>query len=138
MFTITCSFERESGTDAMDPLGDIELTDSHSSLLISTTYLDSWLESMIQAIDRIRSGATFQISVPEEREILRLSVGIDDQITIRHENNVVVARDRKEFETALREACKHFLAGVSIQEESTRNPAIQRVRRFSRSNINDR
>lgn len=137
MFTITCSFEEESGADAMNPLGDLEFADGHSILLISTTYLDSWLESMIEAINQIRTGATFEVSVPEERETLHLNVGADDRVTIRYENDVVVARDRQEFETALREACTHFLNGVSNQDESTRNPAIQRVRMFSQSTAND-
>lgn len=137
MFAIKCSFEKDSGTDAVDPLGDIELADDHSTILISKTYLDSWLDAMVGAINQIRVGAGFQISVPEEPEPLHLSIGTDERITIRFANKVVVANDRGEFEKALRDACTTFLRGVGSQDKSSRNPAIQRVRMFYESTAND-
>ncbi len=47
MLTITVTFEEESGLDLDDPLGDISISDDQTTLVLKTTYLDSWLAAMI-------------------------------------------------------------------------------------------
>ena len=41
MVTLKMSFEKETGLDAIDPLGDLTISDGVSTITIKTTYLDS-------------------------------------------------------------------------------------------------
>jgi len=40
MIDITLAFEKETGLDVVDPLGDVTISDGSSSIVLTTTYLD--------------------------------------------------------------------------------------------------
>ncbi|MGH9396163.1 MAG: hypothetical protein ACRD18_04860 [Terriglobia bacterium] len=134
MFSISCAFDKESGVDAMDPFGDIRLTDGRSTILIPSTYLDSWLKALVKALDQVRNGTSFAVAIPEEPKPLQIDVGIDGIITVRHGGETVVAEDSHAFEGALRVVCKTFIGRLSHLSEAFSNPAITAIRRFYQAN----
>lgn len=130
MFRIVCAFEKESGADARDPLGDVEFADSRSAIVVRTTYLDSWIEALINSLDEIRAGKSTQIQIPEEPASLYIDVAADGKIRLRSGDILVTAGDRRAFENALLEASRFFLSRIAGQEEASSNPAIQSIRVF--------
>ena len=130
MFRIACTFDKGSGVDAMDPFGDIEMTDEHSTIVLRTTYLDSWFEALVRALDGIQIGAKLTVAIPEEPKPLHIDVGADGKITIQYENEMVCIQGKQAFEAALRQACESFLDRVSGLNEAARNPAITTIRQF--------
>jgi len=117
MFRIVCAFERESGADARDPLGDVEITDGRSAIVVRTTYLDSWIEALIKSLDEIRAGRSAQVEIPEEPASLYVDVAADGKIRLRSGDVLVVADNGQAFENALLEASRFFLSRIAGQEE---------------------
>jgi len=130
MFKINCLFEKETGTDAMNPLGDIEFTDGRSTVAVRTTYIDSWLDALIKSVYRIRQGENPEVAIPEEPVILYMKLDESGGVTVREGNYAVRAKDSLAFEEALRVACGSFLEGVTEQEEAAHNPAIREIKAF--------
>lgn len=131
MFSISCSFDEESGVDIADPFGDIRFTDGRSTIIISNTYLDSWLEALINALKGIQSGAGFTVAIPEEPQPLHIDVNSDGVIALRSGSEGVVAENARTFEHALLVACQSFVTRLSSHDEAVRNPAISAIMRFS-------
>jgi hypothetical protein len=133
VFRIVCVFEKESGADVRDPLGDVEFSDGRSSILVRTTYLDSWIEGLIKSLVEIRTGKSTQVGIPEEPNSLHVEVGADGKVTVRGGDSVVTADDKRAFENALLEASRFFLSRIADKEDPSDNPAVQKIRNFCKT-----
>ncbi|MGH9356217.1 MAG: hypothetical protein ACRD10_08820 [Terriglobia bacterium] len=117
--------------DPIDPLGDIELSDSVGSIRREYTYLDSWLSGLIKALKQVQSDDHAMVEVAEEPNPLCLERKPDGRIIISDGARTVAADDSGNFSRALRQASTAFLARISDLPNQERNYILDPIRRFA-------
>ncbi len=130
MFYIRCIFEAESGLDVTNPLGNLQIGDDCSELVVPTTYLDSWLEALVNTIPKIRGDAELTVSIPEEPEGMQIKSLPNGAVSVRFKTKRVLAASKREFEDALRNTSLTFLSALGAMEGADSNPAIVLIRKF--------
>jgi hypothetical protein len=133
---INCIFDEECGPGGMDPLGKLVISDGRSRIVIEPTYLDSWLASFIEALNRLRTTNHVNVEISEELKPVRIDVTADGHLAISYKDQQTVADGPKEFELALREAVNSFLDVLKNSPEASQNRFIDPIRRFWATNQN--
>ncbi|MFZ0038202.1 MAG: hypothetical protein WAK91_12310 [Candidatus Acidiferrales bacterium] len=130
MLTINCIFDEESEPDGMDPLGNLVLSDGLSRIVFETTYLDSWLASLIEAVSELRTRSQVGVEIEEEPHAIEIDATADGHLTISYEKQKIAAEGSKELELALRAAVTPFLDILTNSPEASQNRFIDSIRRF--------
>jgi hypothetical protein len=130
MFKIECNFERDSGRDAIDPLGGINISDGNSTLVLKNVYLDSAFAALIQGLSELRIQDHASVEILEEPNPLRFDAGANATIRISYGNQEILAPTRDSLETALRKGAKTFLSALSDLPDSQRSETLEAIRKF--------
>jgi hypothetical protein len=131
MIKISFTFDSDAGVNAIDPVGDLLISDGRSLVLLKTTYLDSWLEAMISAQSQAKVAKHLRVGVPEEPEPVLIDRLPDGQLKITYRGKTVVADAPEALEAALRTASRSFLEAIRESPERERNKIIDSIRRFA-------
>ncbi len=131
MLTITVTFEEESGLDLDDPLGDISISDDQTTLVLKTTYLDSWLAAMIEAFDQTQSVNHVEVKVAEEPFSLQVDINSLGLLSISYEGRTLTPQPREVVEAALKEAARFLLKSLSTLPDSERNTLLEPIMKFT-------
>src|SRR6266481_6476265 len=86
----------------MDPLGGITICDGGSSIVLSTTYLDSWLAALIAGYKRVLCANHVSVEVAEEPIALHIEVTPKGLLSISYENEALIPQPPEALETALK------------------------------------
>lgn len=130
MFKINYSFEEESGRDGLDPLGNISISDERSTILLRTTFLDSWFAALVDALEQIQIKKHVSVEIAEEPKALTLDVASGGQVFVTYAHEKVVAQTRQALQAALRTAACSFLAAVVGLPEANSNATLDPIRKF--------
>jgi hypothetical protein len=130
MFTLKVNFEKETGLDAIDPLGDLTISDGVSTITVKTTYLDSWLAALVAGYNQAREANHVTVEVPEEPQPLLIDVTPEGLLSISYENQTLIPQAPKELKAALRRAAQTLLSAVDTLPDSQRNTFLDPIREF--------
>jgi hypothetical protein len=130
MLTIDCIPDLEEGPDAIDPLGTLRISDGQSAIVVKTTYLDSWLAALIEAVDRARSVDHFAVEISEEPSGLHLDRTPNGTVFISRDGNKVIAENWLALERSVRTAASAFLKTVGGWPSAGKNEFLKPIRRF--------
>lgn len=130
MLTISCTFDEEFVPDGMDPVGNLVISDGLSRIAIETTYLDSWLASLIEAVNELRTRNHVCVQIEEEPHPIEIEATGDAHLSISYEKQKIAAAGPKELELALRAAVKSFSEVLENNPEASQNRFIDPIRRF--------
>jgi hypothetical protein len=114
----------------MDPLGKFVLTDGQSWIVIDSTYLDSWLSSLISALNRLRSTDRVTVEISEEPDSIEIVVAADGKLRLSYKNQNVSADSLKELEVSLRAAVGSLLNVLNNLPDTSQNRFIDPIKRF--------
>jgi hypothetical protein len=129
MLTVTFTFDQELGLDAIDPLGDLSISDGRSVITINTTFLDSWLVALIEAHDT-RNEDHMKVGVAEESFFLQIDVDSSGLLTIRDDKLSLSPHSRAAFYKALQTASESFLRAVGVLPGGHRNMLLEPIKKF--------
>jgi hypothetical protein len=130
MLTIKLHLDEDCGIDEIDVLGDLIISDNHSTIAVNTTYLDSWLAELIDAADRLPKEGHVDVAAPEEPVPIRLEMGSDNRVRLSYKEQLVVADSMNDFRTALKAAAKSLLDSVDNLPRSRENKILDPIRRY--------
>jgi hypothetical protein len=130
MLNVSITFDEETKLDAIDLLGDLRISDGHSTIMIATTFLDSWLVALIEAYDQTRTAGHVKVEVPEEHFFLQIDVGVSGLIAISDGKSTLQPQSRDAFYRALRAASEYFLKVVVVLPGSERNTLVETIKMF--------
>lgn len=130
MLTIKLTFEKETGLDAIDPLGDVTISDGVSAFTIRTTYLDSWLAALISGYDQSCSANSVTVEVSEEPKPIKIMVTPTGLLTVSYENQALEPQPAQDLKVALQDAAKDLLKALNGLPNSRRNAFLAPIRKF--------
>jgi hypothetical protein len=130
MLTIKITFEEETGHDAIDPLGDLTISDGISTIAIRTTYLDSWLAALISGYNQSRNENHVNVEVSEEPQQISINVLPSGLLSISYENQTLTPQPPQELKFALRGAAQYLLEALDTLPTSWRNTFLDPIREF--------
>jgi hypothetical protein len=130
MLNINIDFEKETGLDAIDPLGDLTISDGISSIAIKTTYLDSWLAALISGYNQSRDANRVAVEISEEPQPLLIEVTPAGLLSISYENQTLVPQPPQDLKAALRGAAQYLLKALDSLPDSQRNTFLDPIREF--------
>lgn len=130
MLKINCIHDLENGPDAIDPLGTLSISDGQCTIVVKTTYLDSWLVALIGALEQIRSVGHAVVEVSEEPTSLQLKRASDGTVIISYEDKTVVAESQRALDFSVRTAAGTFLRQVDAWPSAGKNEFLKPIRRF--------
>jgi hypothetical protein len=130
MIDIKLAFEKEAGLDLMDPLGDITISDGSSSIVLNTTYLDSWLAALIAGYKRVRGANHVSVEVAEEPIALHIEVTPNGLLSISYEDQALIPQPPEALEAALKKASKFLLEALGTLPDGPRNSFLDPIREF--------
>jgi hypothetical protein len=130
MLTIKIAFEEETGLDAIDPLGDLTISDGASTIAIRTTYLDSWLAALISGYNRSRQTNHINVEVSEERQAISINILPSGLLSISYENQTLMPQLPQEVKVALKGAAQYLLRALDTLPSSHRNAFLDPIRKF--------
>jgi RHS repeat-associated protein len=133
MVKISFTFDDGAGVNAMDPVGDLIISDGRSDVVVKTTYLDSWLEALIRAYKRVRAEEHVTVRVPEEPQPILIDGLPDGRLTITRSGKAVLAEAPEALEAALKAVSRSFLDAIQELPETSRNKIIDPIRQFATS-----
>jgi hypothetical protein len=131
VLTIKPIIDQEEGIDEIDVLGDLLISDSISTIVLKTTFLDSWLVALIEARAKLPNASQVVVNVPEELEPIRMQLRPDGLVTISYENQMVLADSPDAFDLALKVAAKSLLEVIGSLPRSRMNTLLEPIRLFS-------
>ena len=132
MMTIKLNLDEEYGLDEIDVLGDLKISDGHSTIVVRTTFLDSWLAELINATDGLSKAGYIDVAVPEEPVPMRIELSTDKRVTLSREGQIVVADSISDFNAALKDAAKSLLDAVGELPRSHQNEILDSIREYYR------
>ena len=130
--TIKLNLDEEYGLDEIDVLGDLKISDGHSTIVVRTTFLDSWLAELINATDGLSKAGYIDVAVPEEPVPMRIELSTDKRVTLSREGQIVVADSISDFNAALKDAAKSLLDAVGELPRSHQNEILDSIREYYR------
>jgi hypothetical protein len=130
VLTINCIFDEEFEPGGMDPLGKLVISDGQSRIVVEPTYLDSWLASFIDALNRLRTADHVSVEISEEPKPIQIDAAADGHLTISYKDQKTFAEGPREIELALRAAVNSFLDVIKNSPEASQNRFIDPIRRF--------
>ena len=130
--TIKLNLDEEYGLDEIDVLGDLKISDGHSTIVVRTTFLDSWLAELINATDGLSKAGYIDVAVPEEPVPMRIELSTDKRVTLSREGQIVVADSISDFNAALKDAAKSLLDAVGELPRSHQNKILDAIREYYR------
>lgn len=130
MLTIKLTFEEETGLDAIDPLGDVTISDGVSAFTIRTTYLDSWLAALISGYNQSRSADSVTVEVSEEPQPIKILGTPAGLLTISYENQTLQPQSAQDLKVALRNAAVDLLKALDGLPNDRRNNFLDPIRKF--------
>jgi len=130
MLTVNVAFEKESGLDAIDPLGDLTISDGTSTITIKTTYLDSWLAALVAGCNQTREADHVVVEISEEPQPLLIDVTPEGLLSISYENQTLTPQAPKNLKAGLRRAAQSLLGAVDTLPDSQRNTFLDPIREF--------
>jgi hypothetical protein len=130
MLTIKLDLDEEFGVDEIDVLGDLTISDGQSAIVVKATFLDSWLEELVSAANRLPSMGQVAVEAPEEPAPIRIELGSDKRITLSREGQIVVANSMADFNAALKDAAKSLLEKVDNLPRSRQNASLDPIREY--------
>ncbi|MGH9967447.1 MAG: hypothetical protein ACREBG_06390 [Pyrinomonadaceae bacterium] len=122
--------DEEDGIDSLDPSGEILISDGRSLISEKHTYLDSWLDALIEGLKEIQAGKRASIDLVEEADPLVFEPQ-NGGVRLTYGNTTVSVDSIEEFHRALRSATEDFLNRVNSAEEASENVLLDSIRRFS-------
>lgn len=130
MLSINLDLDLEDGLDEIDVLGDLRISDGHSTIVVKTTYVDSWLEELIEAAKRLSSEGHIQAVAPEESVPIQLELDPGKCVTISRQGQIVIADSMSDFHRALNDAAKLLLDAVGNLPRSRINKSLDIIREY--------
>jgi hypothetical protein len=130
MLTIKLHLDEDCGLDEIDVLGDLIISDNRSTIVVNTTYVDSWLAELIDAADRLAKESHVEVAAPEEPVRIRLELGSDNRVTLSLKDQIVVADSMSDFSAALKGAAKSLLDAVGNLPRSRENTILDPIRKY--------
>jgi hypothetical protein len=130
MVALKVSFEKETGLDAIDPLGDLTISDGVSTITIKTTYLDSWLAALVAGYNQTRDANHVTVEVSEEPQPLFIDATPEGLLSISYENQTLIPQAPKELKAALKRAAQSLLSAVDPLPDGQRNTFLNPIREF--------
>lgn len=129
MLTIKLTLDEEGGLDPIDVLDDLTISDGHSAIIVKTTFLDTWLASLIVAHNKFKLSGDVTVDV-QEPSPLRVRMNPDGSVRISYEDQEVVADSLTALETALRAAARPLLDAIGNLPRSHLNLDLKALREF--------
>ncbi len=130
MLTVNVAFEKESGLDAIDSLGDLTISDGISTITIKTTYLDSWLAALVAGYNQTREADHVVLEISEEPQPLLIDVTPEGLLSISYENQTLAPQAPNNLKAGLRHAAESLLGAVDTLPDSQRNTFLDPIREF--------
>jgi hypothetical protein len=130
MLNINIDFEKETGLDAIDPLGDLTISDGISTIAIKATFLDSWLAALISGYNQSRDASRVTVEISEEPQSLLIEVTPAGLLSISCENQKLLPQPPQDLKDALRDAAKTLLKALGSLPDSQRNTFLDPIREF--------
>ncbi len=130
MLTVNVAFEKESGLDAIDSLGDLTISDGISTITIKTTYLDSWLAALVAGYNQTREADHVVLEISEEPQPLLIDVTPEGLLSISYENQTLAPQAPNNLKAGLRQAAESLLGAVDTLPDSQRNTFLDPIREF--------
>lgn len=130
MLTIKLDLDLKYGLDEIDVLGDLSVSDGHFTILVKTTYLDSWLVELIDAANRLPKAGHIDAAIEEEPEPMQLELTSEKRVRLCRKGQIVVADSMADFNAALQDAAKSLLDAVGSLPQSHINASLDRIREY--------
>lgn len=130
MVTLKVNFEEETGLDAVDPLGDLTISDGVSTITIKTTYLDSWLAALIAGYNQSRVANHVTVEISEEPQPLLIDVSSEGLLSISYEDQTLIPQAREDLKAALKRAAESLLNALNPLPDVRRNTFLDPIREF--------
>ncbi len=137
MLKISPSIPSEYEIDEIDVVGDLTVSDGRSSFTVKTTYLDSWLEELVNAFDRMQSEPLIDVAIPEDPVPLHLRLDSLGRVVLSRQGQSVLADSCAEFGSALREAANSLLKLFDGLPHSQQNKSLDTIRQYCRRDGTD-
>jgi hypothetical protein len=131
VLTIKPIVDQEDGIDEIDVLGDLLISDTISTIVLKTTFLDSWLGALIEANAKLRDAGELVVNVSEELVPIQMHLKSDGRVVISYENRMVLAESPEAVDLALKDAAKSLLETVGNLPRSRMNTVLESIRLFS-------
>ena len=133
MSYVTWTIDEEDGIDAYDPLGEIKIIGNQGQLEESCTYLDAFLEALVQGIQNIDKGKIIEIDPLVEPDNIKFDYTRENLI-ISYGKQQVTIFDKNEFVKDIQESVKNLvdildMAAINAQDKK---PKLLILREFLR------
>lgn len=130
MLSVEVNFEEESGRDAIDPLGEIRISDGHSAITIEMTYLDCWLAALIDAYDQTLVAKQVIVDSGVEPRPIQIDVSSDGLLSISYDDVILTPQPREAFKRELRKVSQSFLEAIVGLPGYSRNTTLDPIKKF--------
>jgi hypothetical protein len=130
MLNIKVDFDQEDGRDAIDPLGDLTMSDGASTIVASTVYLDSFLAALISAYNQSSTATHVAVEISEESHLLLIDTTPAGWLSISYENHKLAPQPRQDLKAALLVAARYLLSSLASLPDSKRNSFMNPIREF--------
>lgn len=120
----------DGGIDPIDPVGDIVLTDGQTEIRVKATYLDSWLEVLLDGLAGFQKGEKLQLEIPEEPDFLVVEP-FNSGFKISYKEKQIIAKSFTDFSKEIARVSQDFLVKINqknVGKES--NPILQKIQEF--------
>ena len=120
----------DGGSDPIDPLGDIILTDGQTEIQVKATYLDSWFEVLIDGLEGCQEGKKLQLEIPEEPDLLAIKP-FNSGIKLSYKNKEIIVENFPDFRKEIIRTAQKFLVKLNLIDiGNIQNPVLQKIQKF--------
>ena len=124
----------DEGIDPIDPVGDIILTDGQTDLLVESTYLDSWFETLIDGLEGLQSGKKSKLEIVEEPGSI-IFEPLTSGFKISYRGREIMIENLANLIEELTTATQEFISKLNLQGEvSNKNTILPKIQDFVKKN----
>lgn len=129
MTGVEYTLDSEYGIDPTDPLGDLAITDDRGcSLLLSETFIDVWMLSLMKAIFSICNSESLNVEVLEEPYLILMTEN-NGFLDLECEG-MAIHLESGQARQCFIDAAKNLVDELSKYDGSERNIAIEDLKRL--------
>lgn len=125
----------EDGIDIVDHLGNLKITGDEGNIVENSTYLDAFLEALVEAAQKIKTETNISVDPIVEPNNLDFNCQ-KDTIKINYGQQQATIFDKDKFIKDVREAVSELLKILDEQSQQTKQPKrkLIKLRNFIEKN----
>ena len=127
---ILFTLDQEQEIDPNDPLGNLIITNSQTTLSVESTYLDSWFDVLIDGFQGLQNNNKITLEIVEEPESITFAPVLEG-FKISYGKQALFFSNLNVFHQSLLASAKDFLSQLKQERENISNlPLLSKINHF--------